>query len=184
MPNAHPGRLEVICGPMFAGKTTELVRRLAAARSAGLRVLALKPARDTRYSVVEIKTHAGGAFPATPVADAAGVIPASAGAQVLAIDEVHFFGSALVPVVQRLISGGARVIVAGVERDHRGRPFVPFPHLLCEADEVVKLSGACAVCGGPSVHSQRMIASDADIVVGGAEMYQPRCRACFEPPKS
>jgi thymidine kinase len=183
MTTPPPGRLEVICGPMFAGKTTELVRRLSEARAAGRRVLALKPARDTRYSVVEIKTHAGGAFPATPVPDAATVGPAAAGAEVLAIDEIHFFGTPLIPIVRQLIASGTRVIVAGVERDHRGRPFEPFPHLLCEADEVIKLSGRCAVCGGPSVHSQRMIESDAHIVVGGAEMYEPRCRACFRPGK-
>jgi thymidine kinase len=102
-------------------------------------------------------------------------------ADVLAIDEIHFFGAALTPIVHQLIGLNKRIILAGVERDHRGRPFEPFPALLCEADEVVKLSGTCAVCGGPSVHSQRMISDDSDIVVGGAEMYQPRCRACFKP---
>ena len=176
-----PGRLEVICGPMFAGKTTELVRRLLAAQASGERVVALKPARDTRYRVLEIATHTGQTFPATPVADAGGVHAAANGAAVLAIDEIHFFGPALVPVCRELIQRGVRVIVAGVERDHLGRPFEPFPALLCEADEVVKLSGKCAVCAGPSVHSQRMVASDAAIVVGGAESYQPRCRACFNP---
>ena len=176
-----PGRLEVICGPMFAGKTTELVRRLTEARNQNLRVLALKPARDTRYSVVEIKTHARESFPATPIPDAAAILPASANVQVLAIDEIHFFGTPLIPIVQQLIARGTRIIVAGVERDHRGQPFEPFPHLLCEADEVIKLSGTCALCGGPSLHSQRMIDSTEHIVVGGAEMYQPRCRACFKP---
>jgi thymidine kinase len=175
------GRLEVICGPMFAGKTTELVRRLLAASAAGESVVAIKPSRDTRYRVLEIATHTGQTFPATPVVDAAGVPAARAGASVLVIDEVHFFGASLVPVCQELIRGGVRVIVAGVERDHLGRPFEPFPALLCEADEVVKLAGKCAVCGGPSVHSQRMVASDAAIVVGGAESYQPRCRTCFDP---
>lgn len=179
-----PGRLEVICGPMFAGKTTELVRRLLDAQRRGERVVAIKPARDTRYRVLEIATHTGETFPATPVADGEGVLPATHDATVLAIDEVHFFGGALIPVCHTLIRRGVRVIVAGVERDHLGRPFEPFPALLCEADEVVKLAGTCAVCGGPSVHSQRMFASDAAIVVGGAESYQPRCRACFDPGKS
>jgi thymidine kinase len=178
-----PGRLEVICGPMFAGKTTELVRRLLDAQAAGATVIAIKPSRDTRYRVLEIATHTGQTFPATPVTDASGVVAAAGGAGVLAIDEVHFFGGGLIPVCHDLIRRGARVIVAGVERDHLGRPFEPFPALLCEADEVVKLSGRCAVCGGPSVHSQRMIDSDAAIVVGGAESYQPRCRACFRPGK-
>lgn len=179
-----PGRLEVICGPMFAGKTTELVRRLLDAQRRGERVVAIKPARDTRYSVLEIATHTGETFPATPVVDAAGVLPAAQHAGVLAIDEAHFFGAKLIPACQELIRRGVRVVIAGIERDHLGRPFEPFPALLCEADEVVKLSGTCAICGGPSVHSQRMFASDAAIVVGGAESYQPRCRACFNPGKA
>jgi thymidine kinase len=125
-----PGRLEVICGPMFAGKTTELVRRLLEAKARGESVVAIKPARDTRYSILEIATHTGETFPASPVVDAAGVLAAVARASVLAIDEVHFFGSALTPVCQDLIRRGVRVIVAGVERDHLGRPFEPFPALL------------------------------------------------------
>ena len=176
-----PGRLEIICGPMFAGKTTELLRRLLDAQRRGESVVAVKPARDTRYSTGEITTHTGESFPALPVADASGVAGASGTAAVVAIDEAHFFGPALVQVCRELIRGGVRVIVAGVERDHLGRPFEPFPSLLCEADEVAKLSGICAVCGGPSVYSQRMFASDAAIVVGGAESYQARCRACFDP---
>ena len=166
---------------MFAGKTTELVRRLLAAQTGGLRVVAFKPARDTRYRILEIATHTGQTFPAAPVTDAAEALAAAGSAQVIAIDEIHFFGPALTPVVKALIVRGARIILAGVERDHRGNPFEPFPALLCEADEVVKFSGACAVCGGPSVHSQRMIDSNAAIVVGGADMYQPRCRHCFTP---
>ena len=178
-----PGRLEVICGPMFAGKTTELMRRLLDAQRCGERIVAIKPSRDIRYSRTEISTHTGETFPATPVADAAGVLIAAGNAQVVAIDEMHFFGSAAAPACIELIGRGTRVILAGVERDHLGRPFEPFPALLCEADEVIKLSGRCAVCGGPSVHSQRMFASDAPIVIGGAESYQPRCRACFRPGK-
>ena len=185
MPGA--GRLEVICGPMFAGKTTELMRRLQEAQKQGAKVRAIKPARDTRYRAVELATHNGQHFPAIPVGEAAEIIAAvgdaASGGGVVGIDEIHFFGEALVPVCIGLVNMGARVIVSGVERNHRGEPFQPFPYLLCEADEVIKLSGTCAVCGGPSVHSQRMTASNAHIEVGGADKYQPRCRACFEPPR-
>jgi thymidine kinase len=100
---------------------------------------------------------------------------------VVGIDEAHFFGAALIAPVMALVNSGVRVIVCGVERDHKGRPFDPFPTLLCEADHVLKMSGPCAVCGRPAIHSQRMTSSDAPIVVGGAEMYQARCRACFKP---
>lgn len=182
---ASPGRLEVICGPMFAGKTTELIRRLQHSTPP---VLVIKPARDTRYSVSELVSHDGARMPAHAVKDAAELesvvttrLRASQTHMTVGIDEAHFFGVSLGPVSARLIELRARVVIAGIERDHRGRAFEPFPSLLCEADEVVKLVSRCAKCGGEAIHSQRLFASEAAIVVGGAESYEPRCRACFDP---
>jgi len=166
---------------MFSGKTTELIRRLTEAETAGKRTLAIKPLRDDRYAHRELVTHGGARLVATPVASAGEIVGVAAGAEVLGIDEAHFFGAALVSPCLELLRAGRRVIVSGVERDHRGQPFEPFPALLVEADEVVKLSGPCALCGRPAVHSQRMVKLDQAIVVGGAEMYQARCRDCFEP---
>jgi thymidine kinase len=176
------GRLEVICGPMFAGKTTELIRRLSAATNAGPGVLALKPARDTRYGRTVIATHTAETFEAVELLDAASLPEAvrlHAGTTVVGVDEAHFFGASLLAPCRTLVGLGLRIIVAGVERDHRGDPFEPFPLLLCEADEVTKLHAVCAACGGPAVHSQRMFADDSTIVVGGAGAYEARCRACF-----
>jgi thymidine kinase len=166
---------------MFSGKTTELIRRLNAAETGGRRVVAIKPLHDDRYAHAELVTHGGQRLAATPVASARDVVAVAAGFAVVGIDEAHFFGVALVDPCEQLMAAGMQVIVAGVERDHRGRPFEPFPELLVEADEVVKLSGPCAVCGKPAVFSQRMINSDQPIVVGGAGMYEARCRECFEP---
>lgn len=174
------GRLEVICGPMFAGKTTELLRRLREAHIAGLRVLAVKPRGDTR-SGDALRTHTGDALPALTVDGGAEI--GFVDAEVVGIDEAHFFGSQLVEPVSKLIGRGTRIIIAGVERDHRGLPFEPFPRLLCEADEVTKLAARCAACGGSAIHSQRLLESDAPIVVGGAEAYEARCRRCFTPGK-
>jgi thymidine kinase len=175
------GHLTLICGPMFAGKSTALIERLRTHQQQGRRVVAVKPARDDRYDDHRLATHAGGRFEALAI-DAPGALPvAVSGAEVVGIDEAHFFGAALVGPVLALLGAGRRVLVAGLERDHRGEPFEPMPRLLCEADEVVKLSGPCAVCGRPAVHSQRMTASRERIVVGGAGMYEPRCRACFQP---
>lgn len=171
------GRLEVICGCMFAGKTTELIRRLTQAGPG--RAVCLRPLTDTRSSAAATTTHDGASFAAVAVAGAAGIVEAAGDAEVVGIDEAHFFGRELVGPVLALVRAGRRVIVAGVERDHRGGPFEPFPGLLIEADEVVKLTACCALCGGPAVHSQRMGHSDARIVVGGADAYQPRCRRCF-----
>ncbi len=174
----QPGSLEVICGPMFSGKTTELIARLSAAAAP---TVAFKPARDDRYAQSELVSHAGRRHPAVPVASADEIYSAVGKHTVVGIDEVHFFGATLIAPVLTLVNSGVRVIVCGVERDHRGRPFEPFPTLLCEADQVLKMSAPCALCGRPAIHSQRMTASDAPIVVGGAEMYQARCRTCFKP---
>jgi len=205
MPNAHArpgggegpaGRLEVICGPMFAGKTTALIAALERVRRAGetCRVWAFKPALDGRYHPTALASHAGGRFEARAVEHAGEIEEAvlggggSAGGErdrparaVVGIDEAHFFGAALVGPVRALVDSGCRVVVAGLERDHRGEPFEPMPALLCEADAVTKLVAACARCGGEAVHTQRLVASGSRIVVGGAGMYEPRCRACFRP---
>ncbi len=164
---------------MFAGKTTELIRRLEVHAQAGRRVVAFRPVADTRYERAVIITHAGKRWNAVCVPDAAAIIAPARGFDAVGIDEAHFFGAALTRVCRGLIGGGATVVVAGVERNHRGEPFEPFPELLCEADEVVKFSGPCAKCGRPAVHSQRMFANDAHIVVGGVGAYEARCRACF-----
>lgn len=181
-----PGRLEIICGPMFAGKSTELIRRLREGQNAGMTAVAFKPTSDTRSGESSIRTHPGDVLDAEPLPDSSGLLAAlptgvAPDQLVIGLDEAHFFGSPLIAPVRTLIVRGARLIVAGVERDHRGLPFEPFPTLLCEADEVTKLTSICAVCGGAAIHSQRMFTSDAPIVVGGAESYQARCRACFQP---
>lgn len=188
MPGSHLNpsfpRLEVICGPMFAGKTTELIRRIEEARTHGHAVAVFKPASDGRYAAASLVTHAGASIVGTPVGAAAEIVAASGDAEVIAVDEAHFFGQSLASACATLLGLGRRVIVAGVERDHTGLPFEPFPTLLCEADEVVKLSGPCSVCGRPAVHSQRMNSASGRIVVGGAGMYEARCRVCFEPPRA
>jgi thymidine kinase len=181
---AGRGRLEVIVGCMFSGKSTELIRRLRGAAAQGQVVVAVKPRRDTRYGAADLATHAGERFPATAVEDAgamAGVLAAAGRAAVVGIDEGHFFGVELAGAALRLREEGRRVLVAGVDLDHRGAPFEPFASLRSVADEVLRLTAPCAVCGGPAVHSQRLVASADRIVVGGAEAYEPRCERCFEP---
>lgn len=199
MPNAHArpsggdrpaGRLEVICGPMFAGKTTALIAALERARGAmAAGVWAFKPSLDGRYHPTALASHAGARFEARAIEHAGEIEEAVLGSglegleapAVVGIDEAHFFGAGLVGPVRSLVASGVRVVVAGLERDHRGEPFEPLPALLCEADAVTKLTAACARCGCEAVHTQRIVASDSRIVVGGAGMYEPRCRACFRP---
>lgn len=173
------GHLEVICGPMFAGKSSRLLDRLTRARAAGIRAAAFKPSQDTRYDATAIATHDGRTEPAQRLDDPAQLAALAGEAALIAVDEIHFFGSALIDPVLELVGRGRQVVLAGVERDHLGRPFEPFPRLLCEADVVTKLAARCASCGGEAIHSQRMVEGDARIVVGGAEAYEARCRGCF-----
>jgi len=166
---------------MFAGKTSELIRRARLHAAAGNRVTAIAPARDTRYGPARIASHTGDFLEAAVIGDAAELLRACADSQAVVIDEAHFFGDGLTTAIRQLLATGTLVIIAGIERNHRGEPFPPFPALLCEADEVVKLSSKCARCGGPAIHSQRLFKSDEAIVVGGADSYEARCRLCFNP---
>lgn len=179
-PSTFPnGSLEVICGPMFAGKTSLLMTRLLDAQGKGATTRAFKHASDTRYHATHLATHDGKRIDAVAVCDPIELVARMGKAQVIAIDEAHFFGAWLWDIIVPVLRDRRTLIVAGVERDHLGRPFEPFPRLLVEADTVTKLSGPCAVCGKPAIHSQRMSEDASRVVVGGAELYQARCRECF-----
>ena len=179
--HATNATLEVVCGPMFAGKTTTLLRRAAEARAHGMVVQVLRPAVDHRSAADAIETHAGERMQAVCVASAREVSGAAVDAHLVVIDEVHFFGGELAAVCGALLARGVSVIAAGVDIDHFGLPFEPFPALCTMAHVVHRLQGTCARCGQPSTHTQRLVKGGARIVVGGAEAYEPRCAACFEP---
>ncbi len=180
------GRVEAIAGPMFAGKSEELLRRVRRALVAGREVRVFTHALDTRTGAGRIASHAGLEHPSHAVASA-GEIPAMVGpdADLVAIDEAHFFGSELVPVVHELAGRGLVVIVAGLDITFSGRPFEPLPSLMATAERVHKLTAVCTVCGAEAVFHQRMdrpLAGDTDLVpehVGGREKYEARCRRHF-----
>lgn len=176
MGEQHPPRLEVICGPMFAGKSSELIRRLAEAAGGGVVVVAAKPAIDTRYHPTAIATHSGGRYDALTIHDPGDLAAVRAG--VLGLDEAHFFKKGLHAAVMDAMGSGRvrRVILAGLDRTSMNEPFAEMGRLLVEADEVVKLTAPCAVCGRPAVHTIRLFDSTEDIVVGGAGMFENRCR--------
>ncbi len=190
------GRLEVITGPMFAGKTEELLRRVERARIAKKTVLLFKPEIDVRYSTTEVVTHNGRRFPChlLPVSiDLAGFKarvspPALANTYVFAFDEAHFFGAAFPEVCEELVDRGKRVIVAGLDLNFRAEPFGPVPVLMALADEVVKLTAVCTVCGAPATRTQRLLGgkpalTGPEVLIGGLETYEPRCRQHFLPPR-
>ncbi|MCD5407770.1 thymidine kinase [Candidatus Bipolaricaulota bacterium] len=190
------GKLEVITGCMFAGKTEELLRRVERARIARKRVLLFKPHLDTRYSEREVVTHYGRALPCRRLPTDISWTPflelvtdhGLGDTDVLAFDEAHFFGEGFPALCEALVARGKRVIVAGLDLNFRGEPFGPMPELLALADEVTKLQAVCVVCGGPATRTQRLIDGEParegpEILIGGLESYEARCRGCFVPPR-
>lgn len=176
------GWIEVIVGPMFSGKSEELIRRLRRAEIARQRVQIFKPVIDQRYANNEIVSHSGLGIRSDNVATAAEVLQkVEARTEVVGIDEAQFLGDRLVEVCTKLADMGKRVIVTGLDTDFLGRPFEPMPRLLAVAEEITKLLAICVRCGNPAVHTQRLVASEDLIVVGAAGMYEARCRRCFEP---
>jgi len=173
------GRLEVVTGPMFAGKTTHLLERLGALEAEGMRTLACKPRIDDRYHPTDIVTHAGASIPARAIdhpreLDAL-VREHDPGA--LGLDEAHFFESGLRDALHPLLARGLHIVVAGLDRTSLNEPFGEMGALLIEADEVVKRTAPCAVCKRPAVHTIRLFDSTERIVVGGEGMFENRCRA-------
>jgi thymidine kinase len=177
------GWIEVICGSMFSGKSEELIRRIRRAIIAKQRVQAFKPAIDSRYSDVEIVTHSDMRLPSEVVASSAELMTRlDPRAEVVGIDEAHFFDQGLVDVCQRMADGGKRVIVAGLDKDYRGHPFEPVPALMAVAEDVTKTLAICVRCGAPANNTQRLTESAERIVVGAQGVYEARCRRCYEPP--
>lgn len=176
------GWIEVICGPMFSGKTEELIRRLRRAMIARKRVQVFKPVIDRRYSLDEIVTHGDIRMKSEVVNDAAGILEKLDGrSRVIGIDESNFFGPALLEIANKLADSGKQVIAAGLDTDFQGRPFSPIPDLLAMAESITKMLAICVRCGNPAKHTQRLVESEKLIVVGAAGMYEARCRLCFEP---
>jgi thymidine kinase len=176
------GWIEVVVGPMFSGKSEELIRRLRRAEIARQRVQIFKPVIDQRYAANGIVSHSGLGIASDNVATAVEILErVQARTEVIGIDEAQFLGDELLDVCTKLADSGKRVIVAGLDTDYLGRPFEPIPRLLAMAEEIIKLLAICVRCGNPAVNTQRLVASEDLIVVGAAGMYEARCRRCFEP---
>jgi thymidine kinase len=178
----HIGWIEVVCGPMFSGKSEELIRRLRRAKIARKRVQVFKPALDNRYSADEIVSHDDQRMKSTVVSSAQEILTQiDWRTQVIGIDEANFFGPDLVDVASQLADTGKQVLIAGLDTDYLGRPFPPMPELLCLAESITKTLAICMRCGNPAKHTQRLVESSDLIVVGAAGTYEARCRRCFEP---
>ncbi len=176
------GWIEVICGCMFSGKTEELIRRMRRAEIARQKVAIFKPKIDTRYSAEHIVSHDEQALVSQVVDDASEILKRAGDAQVIGIDEGQFFKANIVDVCERLANDGKRVIVAGLDQDYRGKPFEPIPQLLAVAEYITKTLAICVVCGNPADRTQRKTQQQDRVLVGAKEIYEARCRNCFEPP--
>lgn len=177
------GWIEVICGSMFSGKTEELIRRLRRAQIAQQKVAIFKPQLDERYSTDHIVSHDEQKIPSIPVKNAWEIAEKSIEAKVVGIDEGQFFGTELVEVCEMLASEGKRVIVAGLDQDYRGKPFEPIPQILAVAESITKTLAICVKCGNPANRTQRITKHRDRVLVGATDIYQARCRNCFEPPE-
>lgn len=178
------GRIEVIAGCMFSGKSEELIRRLKRAQIAKQKVIALKSSLDDRYGLETITSHSGSKLESALVSSPSDVLRIAEEKQieVVGIDEVQFFDVSIIAVAEYLAGKGVRVILAGLDQDFRGEPFGPIPGLLALAEDVMKLTAVCLVCGRPATRTQRIVNGrparydDPVVMVGAAESYEARCR--------
>jgi len=182
------GRIEVITGCMFSGKTDELIRRLERSEIAGQKVEVFKPVIDDRYGDDVIGSHNGKEWKAnivdTEKENIGSILSKASDADVVGFDEANFFSDDLIEVCEKLASKGHRVIISGLDQTYRGEPFHPVPELIARADYVKKLQAVCNSCGQPATKTQRLIdgkpahIDEPTVIVGADEKYQARCRSC------
>jgi thymidine kinase len=174
------GRIEVVCGSMFSGKTEELIRRLRRAKFAKQRVEIFKPAIDVRYSEEDVVSHDQNHILSTPIDSSASILLLSSDIDVVGIDEAQFLDMGLVDVCNELANRGVRVIIAGLDMDFRGVPFGPMPALCAIADDVTKVHAICVKCGSLAYVSHRTVADERRVLLGETQEYEPLCRECYQ----
>lgn len=175
----RPGRIEVVCGSMFSGKTEELIRRMKRAEFARQKVEIFKPSIDTRYSEQNVVSHDKHVIKSTVVESSASVLLLSSDIDVVGIDEAQFMDEGLVDVCNQLAYRGVRVIVAGLDMDFKGKPFGPIPALCAIADDVTKVHAICVKCGALAYISHRLVDVDKRVLLGEQTEYEPLCRECY-----
>ncbi len=176
------GWIEVICGCMFSGKSEELIRRLRRTLIARQKVSIFKPKIDNRYSANHIVSHSENKIESRVVEHSREILDGSLESHVVGIDEAQFFDEELVDVCIKLANMGKRVIVAGLDMDYRSEPFQPMPKLMAVAEYVTKTQAICVRCGNPATFTQRTTQEADQVVIGAQNIYEARCRNCFEPP--
>ena len=174
------GRIEVVCGSMFSGKTEELIRRMKRAVFAKQSVEIFKPSIDTRYSEEDVVSHDHNSITCTPIDSSSAILLLAADIDVVGIDEAQFLDEGLVDVCNELANKGVRVIVAGLDMDFKGIPFGPMPALCAIADDVTKVHAICVKCGSLAYVSHRIVDEERRVLVGEKMEYEPLCRGCYQ----
>jgi len=176
------GCVEVVCGPMFSGKTEELIRRVRRAQIAKQKIQIFKPAIDDRYHETKVVSHSSQSVNAVAVESSVDILKKIYDStRIVAIDEVQFFDENIIKVVGKLSRRGVRVILAGLDQDFKGEPFGPIPHLMAIADDVYKVKAVCTSCGAPASKTHRKPSESSDqVVVGEADLYEARCTAHWD----
>lgn len=175
------GKLIMITGPMFAGKTTALMDMIEERLTLGRIVLVCKPAKDQRYDAGDrLSTHDGKHTGALGIATAEYILDAEDLAEVgvVVIDEAHFLKRGIASVVRILTQQGKEVILAGLWFNYRGKVFTHMAHLATKATEHRRLKARCGRCGEDAEYSLLLGARPKNWV-GGKESWEPRCAACF-----
>ena len=174
------GWIEVITGSMFSGKTEELIRRIRRAEIAKMKTILFKPFVDSRYSSKHVVSHNKSKLESVMVKSSDEIIKHSNKMDVIGIDEAQFFDNQIVEVCKKLADKKIRVIVAGLDTDYKGKPFGCMPELMCESDYLDKLRAICVMCGNPASYTQRTISNSKQVLIGETDIYEARCRNCFE----
>lgn len=174
------GRIEVICGSMFSGKTEELIRRMKRAKFAKQKVEIFKPAIDTRYSEEDVVSHDKNAIHSTPINSSGNILLLASDIDVVGIDEAQFLDEGLIDICNQLANNGVRVIVAGLDMDFKGVPFGPIPALCAIADQVTKVHAICVKCGALAYVSHRLVDNNHRVMLGEQLEYEPLCRECYK----
>ena len=176
----NSGWIEVICGPMFSGKTEELIRRLIRAQIAKQVVTIFKPSLDDRYSEDYIVSHNKRKIKSIAIKNIKDIHKYSKDSDVVGIDEAQFFDNTIIDICKKLAKKGKRIVIAGLEKDYQAVPFGPMPQLLVDAEYVTKVNAICMQCGNPANFSQRITDEKKQVVIGEIDKYEARCRKCFQ----
>lgn len=178
-PRVKNAQIQLICGPMFSGKTTHLLNAVNEYRAAGQKVFVFKPKLDNRYAEEAVVSHDKKEVEAYPVSKSMEILDYYMNADVIAVDEVQFFDEKITEVCEKMANDGKTVVVAGLDMDYLGQPFGAIPQLMVVADEVKKLNSVCAFCSGRARFSHRVSEDNGVVVLGEKDKYVPLCRSCY-----